>query len=163
MSLRVITSKADSAGPDQPVTSSSKNLVHSEILVYYRIIGEDLDPLHVSEVTGLAPSKTWRLGDPVTPTPGTLRMKHHGWRVDSQLLPAADLEEQIAAVLERLRPAWPALQKLGGQFDAQIVCVVRSYGGDRPPISLGKGIVKRIADLSASIEVDLYMFDLDRP
>jgi len=37
-------------------------------------------------------------------------------------------------------------------------CIVKSYGGDRPQIFFDKEVIRKLAELNAEIDVDLYVF-----
>jgi hypothetical protein len=130
--------------------------MESEISAAFTLTGPDLDPEHVTHKTGLAPSKTWRAGDLIQ-KPATIRYEHSGWRLKSQLPPSAGIEEHIRWLIERLAPSWEALKELGGRYRSEFSCTVYSYGGDRPAIHFASDVLTRAADLSAAIDVDLYV------
>ncbi len=126
----------------------------------FTLAAVDLDPGHVTAVTGVQPSKTWRTGDLIDPrTP--LRYTHNGWRVDSKI--SADLDEQIRDVYSRLQPAWAQFEELGERYYAEISCVLYIYGGARPPMHFDREIVERAAQLHAAIDIDLYVLPRGRP
>ena len=63
----------------------------------------------------------------------------------------------MRAILERLESGWRSIVELCLRYDAAITCVVKSYGGDRPLISFDKDTIKKIAELNADLDVDLYI------
>lgn len=134
--------------------------MYTEVWAAFVLTGFDLDPDQVTALTGITPSKTWRLGEIINPR-AIMRYQHYGWRVKSDLSLSADLEEHVRTVLEQLKPAWPVLVELGRRYDVEIACVVRSFGGDRPSMHFDKDSVKRIAELNAALDIDLYVFDDD--
>jgi uncharacterized protein DUF4279 len=135
--------------------------MYSEVYAEFNLFGLDMDPDQVTALVGISPSKTWRLGDPIGPPPLILRYKNNGWRLKSELPLSLDLEEHVKSVIDQLQPSWAAFVELGTRYSAEISCVVKSYGGDRPPISFNEAVVKRAAELNAAIDIDLYIFDDD--
>lgn len=137
----------------------------SEISVYFAFFGFDTDPDEITRIVGISPSRIRRVGDAVSypPPPGKdaaqmPRVKVSGWRIDSGLDPAADLPTQVRALLRRLQPAWASLTELGQRYEAAVECVVKSYGGDRPEIGFDKDLIQQVAQLNATLGVDLYIF-----
>lgn len=130
--------------------------MRSDVYAALKITDPELDPDEVTAYLGMAPSKTWRVGDPVIPG-AKLREKANGWLLKSGLPLAAPLEEHIRSLMELLQPVWPALVELCNKRHAEIYCVVYSYGGDRPGIFFDRDAVRRAADLNADIDVDLYI------
>lgn len=120
------------------------------------LTGLDLDPEQITRRTSISPSKTWRLGEKVDDR-SVLRYQHNGWRLTSGLPKQRDLEEHVESVLTQIRSSWSVLTQLGATYDAEMACVVYSYGGDRPPIHLSKGVLRRVSELNADIDIDLYV------
>ncbi len=132
--------------------------MHSELYAVFGLCGTDLDPDRLTPLIGITPTRTFRIGDPLT-RPAIGVCKQSGWVLKSDLPLSADLENHVKDVIERLQPGWAALVELGSRYEAHFSCVVHSYGGDRPAIYFDPDIVKRIAELNATIEVDLYVLD----
>ncbi len=131
--------------------------MESEIYASFKIIGPHLDPEQVTRSIGISPSKTWRIGDLVVEQ-ALLRHKNNGWLLKSNLPLSATLKEHVRFILAQLQVSWQALKELCTQHDAEISCVVMSYGGDRPAMFFDKDIISRAADLNAAIDIDLYVF-----
>ncbi len=123
--------------------------MRSEIYVTSWLSGFDADPAEITAIVGIEPSDIRRRVE-------RPQVKENEGSVHSGLGPEADLPTQVASLLGRLEPAWQSLFELGPRYDAGIVCVVRSHGGDRPAIWFDSDIVKRAAELNACIDVDLY-------
>lgn len=134
-------------------------MARNETSAAYTLTGLDFDPDEITESTGIAPTETWRTGDII---PGTVKApyRHNGWEVNSSRDPASPrdvgLEDHIADVLGRLRPGWAALARLGTRFDAEISCVVYMREAQGPMAHLDPWLVRRIGELNAAIDLDLY-------
>ena len=132
--------------------------MYSEVYAGFELFGTELNPDEVTGLVGITPSRAWRIGDPQRPPiPGV--HKNSGWILKSDLPLSAYLDDHVMWVLERLRPSWSEFARLGAQYEAIISCVVKSYGGDRPPITFEPEVVKRVAELNAALDVDLYVFN----
>jgi len=135
--------------------------MRSEISASFLLSGDQLDPNEVTAATGIEPTASHRAGDVITYPRRTLRAAAGRWWVESSLPLSASLDAHVKELLNHLEPAWPALIALGEVYKAELSCLVRSYGGDRPPIGFDSQMVRRCAELSADIDVDLYIFDDD--
>ncbi len=130
--------------------------MESDVYAAFILRGLELDPQHITTSLGMLPSKTWRVGELLIEQ-AILRHKDNGWMIASDLPLSCDLQEHVKSVMERLQPGWQVLMELCTSYDAEINCVVKSYGGDRPAILFEKDIVKLAADLNAAINIDLYV------
>jgi len=133
--------------------------MESEVSVSFTLTGVDLDPEEVTRLAGLRPTKTWRLGDVIRP-PAILRYRHSGWRLKSALPPSASLREHLNSLLGQLEPSWEVARQLGRRYYAEIACVVYSRGGDRPEIRLDAGMLEKLTELNAALDIDLYVLPL---
>lgn len=135
-----------------------KSEMKSEVYAAYVLYtGPELDPEQVTSLINLTPSRIWRIGDRVS-TRAALRHEKNGWYLKSNLPISAELEEHVHSVVRQLLPAWEVLRDLGARHEAEMLCVVSSFGGDRPAINFDKDVVRRLAELNAAIGVDLYVF-----
>ncbi len=130
--------------------------MESEVYAVFILEGPDLDPSQVTHLVGVQPSETWRAGELVSDR-AIIKHKFNAWKLNSNLPLSAPLEDHVEAVLRQLRPGWLALEDLCLRYQAKLFCVVRSYGGARPALIFNKEIVKQVAELSAAIEIDLYV------
>lgn len=130
--------------------------MESEIYAYFSLIGIDFDPDEITAKVGIKPTKTWRVGDLVTPR-AIIRKKHNGWRVDSQVEDSIHLEDYIKSVLEQLQPGWLPLVELCKRYDSEIACVIYYRSGSVPSIHFDKHLVDMAHQLNAEIDVDFYV------
>jgi len=131
--------------------------LEAEIRVWFTLTGLDLDPNEITTATNLEPSKAWRKGDLIDPRRPARRHKEGGWSIASGCEDTVDIESQIKALLKRLCPARQALVSLGKRYDAEVECVMYIYGGERPAEHFDRDAVRQMAELNASIDVDLYI------
>jgi hypothetical protein len=130
--------------------------LRSEIEAYFRIIGDDVNPAEVTVLTGLPPDKTWKIGELRVPN-ATIRHHVNAWIISSGLPNSAGLTDHLLALVERLRPALPALTDISHRHRSEIDCVIKSYDGDRPEIYFDHDIVNFAAQVNAVIGIDLYI------
>ena len=123
--------------------------MQSKVRVRFSFYGFDCDPEEITLAVGIEPSEITRIGE--------TRFKGNAWTVESGISEEVDLPTQVRSLLHRLDSSWPSLVQLGQRYDAVITCVVESYGGDQPAIYFEKDIVKRVAELNAHLDVDLYI------
>ena len=129
----------------------------SEVTVSFTLTAVDLDPDEVTLMLRQQPTKAWRVGDAIHPN-ALVRYQQSGWRLASELPSSSTLEDHVRAVLDRLAPVSVAAMELGNRYDAEVTCVMRIFGADRPPLHLPKDLVKRVAELNADVDIDLYVF-----
>lgn len=129
--------------------------MNAKISAHYLLTGFDADPAEITASLGIAPTKTWRAGDPFDSRSG-LRRRRNGWVLGSDLEDSRDLEEHVQSVLRKFQATWPEAVRLSEQYDAEIQCVIYCYGREVPSIHFDKETVVRVAELGAGIDVDLY-------
>jgi hypothetical protein len=135
--------------------------MRSEISASYMLSGTDLDPAAITAATGIQPTSSRRAGDWITYPRRTFRAAAGRWSVESRLPLSASLDAHLNDVFGQLSLGWAALVRVGLSYEAEISCVVRSFGGDRPAIGFDRDVVRRTGELNADIDVDLYVFDTD--
>ena len=140
-------------------TGSGKRM-ESKIRVTYTLTGEGLQPDAVTNAVTVTPSRSWSKGERRIPESPLLH-NHGGWQISSGLTESAELAEHVSVVLGKLRPSWESFCEFGKSYDAELSCVIKSYGGDRPVIGFSKRVIAELNELDAEIDIDLYVFDFD--
>lgn len=125
----------------------------NRILVHFTLTGTSFEPEEVTAATGLSPDQAWRVGDPI----GSSRRsyEHNGWRIASGIGDTLDVGEQLEALLARLEPVRAGLEKFMATEHGEIGCVVYAHESV-PEMHFGRDALRRVADLGAAIDVDLY-------
>jgi hypothetical protein len=123
------------------------------------IRGEDPSLGHLAE---LGFGRAWRAGDQLTTSPG---MKHRtgGWEISSQRPLVKPLREQLQAVLDSVEAIWPAIRAAAASGDTVLsVALYVTEGPDLVAIDIGADQMKRLAELGAKLDFDLYQFIPER-
>lgn len=138
--------------------------MESKVRACFALFGFQEDPDEVTRIIGMAPSRTDRIGKPLSSVlnPSAYGSalpiaKVNSWELDSGLDTSADVASHMRALLDQLRPVWSVLHSLAERYQAVFTCIVESYGGDRPPIQFDKDVVRGIAELNAPLDVNLYI------
>jgi hypothetical protein len=109
-------------------------------------------------MVGLYPTETWRLGESIQET--RLIRKHDGWVFGLPQRETHDMDGLLRELLEVLEPYRERLQNAIERFrmTPQI-----SFGvyirGETPACYFGADTLNRLADLQASLDVDLILSD----
>lgn len=127
----------------------------SEIKVYFRIVGFPMSPEVLTDKLGLKPTDTWKKGDAGRIAKTTF--KNNGWELSSGLNKSVDLKTHVGTLLDNITPFKKNFVKVCSEYPPDLICVVYSYGGDRPAIVFERDIIKELTELNASIDVDLYV------
>jgi hypothetical protein len=137
----------------------SDKAMRSEIRVCLRLRGFPMPPETLTSEIGLQPTDSWKKGDPCRFAKTIF--KDNGWEVNSGLDTSLDLGTHVKTLLKKLAPLKKNLAKVCAQCRAELVCVIYSYGGDRPTIYFEKEIMKQIVELNVSMYIDLYILNGD--
>ena len=134
----------------------------NKIYAYFRLSGVDFDPDEITAKVGIEPTQTWKTGDLVIRPKGRrVTRKFSIWEVKSKLDPLGELDPtevldlHVESVFEQLEPGWESLVKICPDYDALICGVIYAYT-DMPAISLTKENIKKISELNAGIDIDVY-------
>ena len=127
---------------------------NDRIFVRFSLAGTDLVPSAVSRELELEPDETWdatdlwRTGQPVG---------QGIWVLTSSLSPSAGFEWALDTLLARMRPAWVPLRRLSRRYGGAFEVGVHFSGAQGPQISVRRDVTEAIADLGASLELDIYV------
>jgi len=102
--------------------------------VYFGIRSDTVTPQKVTAALLVEPDESWIRGEK---DPDRVIPRHHGWYVRCDL-PGLCVDDQFAAVMQRMTPALPALDRLlDDQPDiTTVVRVVRKFGeGEEEEVS----------------------------
>jgi hypothetical protein len=138
----------------------------NEVYAYFQLSGVELDPDQITTQVGIKPTKTWKTGDVVVYPNGrttTRTRKFSVWEVRSQLNPAAELDPtqaldlHLESVFRQLETGWESLVQVCLHYEALVCGVIYAYT-DIPAIHFNKEQIKKISDLNAGIDIDVYSF-----
>ncbi len=97
------------------------------IAVDLRITGLTEDPQVVTDALGIEPTRTWRVGDLVTPPATARRRKSNGWLLDSGCPEDASLEEHFKALVDQLSEVRQHPVRLSQTAETEIRCGITDY------------------------------------
>lgn len=125
------------------------------------VLSDELSPDELTEMLGMAPDKSWRIGEPTT---GGRQFRHHGWELHSHIPRDRPAEEQLSDLLERLAPIAPAVASLASNpavFSARL-WLVRHGENWNPGLSLSVESIRQIDALGVGLEIDIYISEAGR-
>lgn len=128
----------------------------NEIKVRFVLLGFEQDPGAVTDLLQIEPTETWQLGEPMLPSPVRVH-KENGWALSAQRDSTTGVGDQVNDLLDRLEKARDSLNSLVGTY-REFSCVIFAYDGV-PEIHFSSDTLKRISNLGASIDVDLYCME----
>ena len=145
--------------PDRGVrTTSEKGAIKtSKIVVSFRIMEFTCSHGEITKALGIQPTMTWSPGDKVRNT--RLVHKEKGWSIDINLEDAADWHEQVERLLSEVHPFHQDLVRICGDYYAELACIFYLASDERPEIHFTPQQLRKLADLHAHIDVDLYLLD----
>lgn len=125
--------------------------------VTFRLIGDAVDPLVVTEALKLQPSRSARKGERRQGQQGRVYTSlTNYWHLDSRLGRENGLEEHIVSLLEILKPQAAALKKLVDRgYRAEFFS---SFFVEQPEdrIHLGADTLAQAGELGIALIVDIY-------
>ena len=108
----------------------------------------------VTAAFGVAPSRTWNVGDPLPS--GRRPHKSKGWRLWSSLPLTATMKEHAIHLLDQLKPDPEKLAMLDPEV-ADLSFAVESWNGARPPLGLDRKMMARLVEMKLDLDIDLYV------
>lgn len=120
-----------------------------------RYIGDKVDPVHVTAVLGLQATNTRAKGEIWTREPER-RYPRGSWLIDSTEADDRDLSTHLSQLLDLLEPRIDAIKQLAYDgYKPNFFCGV-FFTGLNGYVALDPGLLRRIADLGASIDIHIY-------
>ena len=122
----------------------------------FRITGKRLDPERITQLLKLAPSESFKAGDPRGTT--NLRWSHGYWGISSEgVIGSTDLEEHLEWLVSQLMSVKNELDEVRatGGIRADIFCYWESATGNGGP-SFSPKLMERLALLDLELSLDIY-------
>jgi hypothetical protein len=139
----------------------------------YSVSGSDVDVEHITRSTGLVPSRALVRGRPL---PNGIIGRTNLWQIRTPFLDDPDPNVALRQLIETLAPAWSALVEVGRNYRAAagsstdwrsravvLVSVIVEINADRPTMAVDLDVLRKIVDLSAMFEFDVYDLRHDEP
>ena len=127
----------------------------------------DIDPVQVSGILSLTPSRSWLKGEPIQRT--ALKCKTNGWLLSSGLDKSAELDDHIKALFSKVKPVLSNFNNLPPSTEKELSCAIYIYHKKdnvdeehrTPPIHLEREHVEILNQLGAEFDLDLYVLPED--
>jgi len=145
--------------PDGDVRTTSKkgDIKTPKLVVSFRIMEFTCSHGEITKALGIQPTTTWSPGEKVRNT--RLVHKEKGWSIDINLADATDWHENVERLLSEVHPFHQDLARLCGDYYAELACIFYLAGDERPEIHFTPQQLRKLADLNAHIDVDLYCLE----
>jgi hypothetical protein len=125
-----------------------------ETIVRIKILSNELSPEEISRKLRQQPDRSWNKGT-ADPKVSRNMSKFNAWILNSGLPKDARIEDQVAALLEKVRPVGKEILEISANETVDFSCVV--YSDAEPPIYFDNKTLGAIASLGANLDVDLYL------
>jgi hypothetical protein len=131
------------------VHSGSENF--NEVIAELNVTGSALDPDALTRRTQLLPTKKWLVGETIGRS--SRHYEHNGWSIATPK--RSEIGEAVEDLLSTLTAHWNELLEAirGQEVELSIVVHARSF---IPAIHIETAQLAQIAELNASIDIDLY-------
>jgi hypothetical protein len=135
----------------------------SKAVAALTVTGFTCEPEKISSQLETAPTRVWKIGDPVVASrPEARKHRENGWRY---VVEVAEGDEEAALWLERalqqlvrfIVAKQACFARLPSESSVEVSCYVRIDGKTSPVIAFDKEAVKVIAAIGGSIDVDLMI------
>lgn len=133
---------------------------HDETKARFRIWDFECSPDEITKKIGLKPSQTRVKGEPVRPGARVVH-KTNLWVFEDDLDALKFPEEHLKRLLELLKPNWDIFKSLASKYNAQ-VCLEGFHEEFHVDFRITPELLAQIADLNATLWVDLYVLTVGR-
>jgi len=116
----------------------------------------DCEPEAIGAIIGVHPTEIFRKGALLGK--GPRRVESHVWRLQSPV-DTNDLEDHVVWILDRLPNDLSELSTCSTSWSVQLAVGIDIGSLDRPGASIGADHLRRLSNLHASIDIDLYCVD----
>jgi hypothetical protein len=135
---------------------NNENEFENEYQAYLRIAGFHCHPDEITRILGLDPTETWIEGEEYL-SPGMRETGHRKfsfWAKESPLL-EGDLDEKMEALITVIRPHASRFRELP-EVTALVIQGVIQADDFMPGVGFTRDQIKVIADIGATIDVDIF-------
>lgn len=119
--------------------------------VDFMIFSPQLDPDLVTQIMNLPPDHSHHIGDYIDKSKRATH-KHGMWSIGSKLSREESFSDHLENLLSIVEPQQEQILKLGQDHEVKFYCGLFSYIG----FVLSPDILKRIANLGATLDVSIY-------
>jgi len=127
----------------------------SEIKITLQFEGFTILPDELSQQLEIDATESWLRGEPSGRT--GIKKKDNAWLLDSGIQPLDGFEKHVTGLFQKIEPHMEKFVEFANECPPVLSCIVRSYDGDRPYMGFESQMVKKLAQLNATIDIDLYI------
>jgi len=114
-----------------------------------------LTPEQMQSVIGLPPSRSHKIGDPVSKRRKAPTRDRHYYSIQSKSNEVDGMEVHIGEILALLEPRAEFIKKLASEAELSLFCGFSS-GNGQGGFSLSPGMITRLSNLGLEVIFDLY-------
>lgn len=139
--------------------SSDNFYPQSEINIEFCIKGENVNPVDITKIIGIAPSRFYSKGDQIKNKP--MFRDHSLWEIETGFQLSFDVNNQLKMIIDMLNAKKEVIKKLTSQYDVLIsfIIVVNFINQDKPAIYLSKEVISFLNEIGADIQFDYYFYN----
>lgn len=139
--------------------SSDSFYPQSKINIEFSIKGENVNPVDITKIIGVSPSRSYFKGDQIKNKP--MFRDHSLWEIETGFQLSFDINHQLKLMIEMLKNKKDLIKKLTIQYDALIsfIIVINFINQDKPAIYLSKEVISFVNDIGADIQFDYYFYN----
>jgi Domain of unknown function (DUF4279) len=121
--------------------------------VSFSLWGSHLDPIAITELTGINPDRSYRADEPLP----TGRPRTDGqWASGSGLADTDEFHDHVDALLARMRPAWDRFVELGDRYDAFVEAAIHCSESQCPLVEVEPAVSAALSELNATLGFDIW-------
>ena len=112
-------------------------------------------PEEITKQVGIEPTNTWLKDELRAVGKGKVKIRENTWDLESELPLTDSVERHLLHLLDKLTPHKKIINELGKKYYVEFSCGLDFYEFN-PGINLDNNIIKRIAELNAKLDLDMY-------
>lgn len=139
--------------------SSDSFYPQSEINIEFSIKGENVNPVDITKIIGISPSRSYSRGDQIKNKP--MFRDHSLWEIETGFQLSFDINNQLKPMIDMLNNKKDLIKKLTIQYDVVIsfIIVINFINQDKPAIYLSKEVISFLNEIGADIQFDYYFYN----
>lgn len=126
---------------------------NDERRVFFSLWGSALDPVAITELTGINPDRSYRADEPL---PTGRPRKDGQWAIGSGLAVTDEFHDHVDALLARMRPAWDTFVELGRRYEAFVEAAIACCEPQGPLVEVRPAVSAALSELNATLGFDIW-------
>lgn len=130
----------------------------SEVMVYFKIVSDDLSPDFVTQKLELMPTRTHERGDRIGPETDRT-WDFSAWYLETDYQESFDVNDQLEQILSQLRGKEEAIDELYEKYEdlmTQFVIVIIINEGQTPALYFDSSVIAFAHRIRADFDIDMY-------